>query len=94
MMRKLSFEAAKAQYVHRFTMEHVPAWSRSRPCDSGGTETRYCAPQYRTDREWFDNTIFPGEGHLSPRSEHCEARNQSWPLGQWLDSPYSKGSAR
>ena len=39
MTRVISFEQAKARYPHRFTMEHVPAWSRERPCNHGGTET-------------------------------------------------------
>ncbi len=94
-MRKLSFEQAKARYVHRFTGEHVPAWALLRPCDSGGTETRYYAPQFATDREWYDATKFPGEeGHPFPDSRRgdCYTAGQTWPLGQWLDKPYRRAS--
>ncbi len=87
MKRKLSFERAKAQYVHRYTMEHVPAWAKERPCDHGGTETRYYAPQFRTDREWYDNTLFHGESELADK-HHCYTSGQTWPLGQWLDKPF------
>lgn len=89
MPRKLSFEAACAQYVHRYTMDHVPAWAMKRPCDSGGIETRYYAPQFASDREWYDNTLFHGEHWLATRGR-CYTSGQTWPLGQWLDKPYRK----
>jgi hypothetical protein len=84
MKLSISFEEAKQLYVHRYTMEHVPNWAKGNPCPNG----KYYAPQYRSDKEWYDNTLFPGEGHISKRSEHCESSNQSWPLGQWLNYPY------
>jgi hypothetical protein len=87
MARRLTLSQAKTQYVHRFTMEHVPAWACKRPCDSGGTETRYYAPQFRTDAEWYENTVFPGEKEAVFK-DSCYTRNQSWPLGQWLDKPF------
>ncbi len=95
-MRKPTFEQAKAQYVHRFTMEHVPAWSRKTPFDDGGTEKRYYAPQFRTDKEWYDATIFPGEEKYKAifvgggRKTHCYTTGQTWPLRKWLDQPYCK----
>jgi hypothetical protein len=83
----MTFNEATSRYVHRYTMEHVPAWARARPCDHGGTETRYYAPQFRSDREWYDNTTFPGEpGHLGGR-KYCYTTGQTWPLGMWLDRP-------
>ena len=88
--RVTSFAEAKSMYVHRFTKEHVPAWASKTPADSGGTSTQHYAPQYTTDREWYDNTKFPGEGHIHHRADHCESSNPSWPLGQWLDKPYQK----
>ena len=39
----------------------------------------YYAPQYRTDREWYDNTVFPPESGFK---DSCESRNPSWPLGE------------
>ena len=73
---KLSFEAAIARYGFRFTLEHVPAWAL-RPL--GG---KYYGPQYRTDREWYDASIFP------PAVKFCQSSNPSYPLGKWLDAPY------
>lgn len=91
MSRSISFEDARGRYVHRFTMEHVPAWSQRRPCDAGGLSTRYYAPQYASDQEWYDKTIFPREpGHFGARND-CYSSNASWPLGQWLDAPFHKG---
>jgi hypothetical protein len=68
-------------------MEHVPQWAHSSPSQHGGTETRYYAPQYASDAEWYENTVFPGErGAID--EESCYSRNQSWPCGQWLNAPY------
>jgi hypothetical protein len=78
-VRAIGFNEACHRYVHRYTMEHVPEWA-TRPAADG----RYYAPQYRTDREWYENTIFPGEGYLHYHAKHCESRNQSFPMGQWL----------
>lgn len=90
MQRAISLALAKSRYPHRFTMEHVPAWARHRPVEHGGTETRYYAPQFRTDREWYENTRFPGEeGHLGD-AEDCTTRDQTWPLGHWLDEPFKQ----
>jgi hypothetical protein len=88
MKRPLSFEQAKAQYIQRYTLEHVPTWAGRTPADSGGTETRFYAPQFRTDREWYENTLFPGEGHVGKHERQCYTTNQSWPLGKWLDRPF------
>jgi hypothetical protein len=80
---KLSFEDAKRQYIYRYTMEHIPGWAR-RPCEGNG---KFYAPQYSTDREWYDKTQFPPDsGHKTD----CCSSDQSWPLGQWLDKPYMK----
>jgi hypothetical protein len=73
-------------------MEHVPVWARKRPVDDDGTATWYYAPQYRTDREWYENTVFPGEvreGYsVIPGSKQCYSYRLTWPLGQKLDEPY------
>lgn len=82
MSRKLTFEEAKRRYVHRYTMEHVPNWA-FRP-----HQGRYYAPQYRTDREWYDNTIFPREEGHHGEGTDCYSTNSSWPMGLWLDRPY------
>lgn len=86
MQRKRpTFEHACRTYVNRFTMEHVPEWARKQPKDHGGTATWYYAPQYRSDREWYDNTSFPGEPDHIGRITECWSRNATWPLGQRLD---------
>lgn len=85
MKRVITFEEAKARYVHRFTMQHVPAWSQQQR--GNGT---YYAPQFRTCREWYDKAVFPGEGHVRPREAHCFSSGQSWPLGQSLTHPYTR----
>lgn len=59
-MRPITFEQAKAQYVHRYTMEHVPAWAREINPGNG----KYYAPGYSTDLEWYENTEFKGEGQI------------------------------
>lgn len=78
-----SFADACRMYVHRHTMEHVPEWAREQRPD--GT---YYAPQYRTDREWYDRTKFPGEPeHIGDR-KHCYSSDQTWPFGTSLNQPY------
>ncbi len=80
--KRPTLQNARAIYVNRFTMEHVPDYA-ARPFDG-----KYYAPQFRSDREWYDNTRFPGEtGHISGGTD-CYTRGQTWPLGHWLDAPY------
>jgi hypothetical protein len=81
--RPITLATARAQYVHRFTLEHVPAWAY-KPCEGNG---RYYAPQYRTDAEWYERTSFPGENGVPRREDHCESTGATWPLGQWLNKP-------
>lgn len=79
--RAISLDTAKHQYQHRYTMDHIPAWAR-KPCNG-----MFYAPQYASDAEWYENTIFPGEQGKPRADDHCESRNASWPLGQWLKQP-------
>lgn len=87
-MRPITLKEAKRRYVHRYTLEHVPLWGVG--AVTHAPNGLYYAPQYATDQEWYDNTSFPGENGSSRRAKYCESRNQSWPLGQWLDAPYRK----
>ena len=92
MQRKRpTFEHACRIYVHRFTMDHVPDWAR-KPMDGGASAPqltgRYYAPQYRSDREWYESTVFPGELDHIGRITDCHSRNATWPLGMSLDKPY------
>jgi hypothetical protein len=88
-MTRPTFRQACSQYVHRYTMDHVPAWARVRRDD--GT---YYAPQYASDLEWYENTLFPGEaGHIGDRN-HCYSTGCTWPLGQSIPGPYSSQTRR
>ena len=80
-MLKLPIEKARQMYVHRYTVEHIPAWASS-PAPNG----KFYAPQYRSDAEWYENTLFPPHNPLS-RTD-CQSNGQTWPMGQWLDKPY------
>lgn len=85
MKRRLSFTEATARYVHRFTGDHVPQWAR-RP-----HKGRYYAPQFASDREWYDHTRFPGElGYLGLVPD-CYTTGHTWPIGHWLEAPFIKG---
>jgi len=82
---------ALAAFVHRYTAEHVPSWSRT-PAPNG----RHYAPQYSSDTEWLDKTRFPitrsrqGIRLKSGTSIYCESNDPSWPYGQWLDRPFNR----
>jgi hypothetical protein len=84
MTRPVSFERACALFVHRFTMTHVPEWAK-RPMPFSG---KFYAPQYRDCREWYDLTVFPGEGGISKGSQYCRSNGETWPLGKWLNCQY------
>lgn len=86
MVARPTFEEACRCYVHRYTMEHVPSWAYTAIPGSGG---KFYAPQYCSDLEWYENTIFPGEGHLHHNCKYCYSSNQSWPLGRSLSAPFS-----
>jgi len=91
--RKWSFERAKSAFPHRFTMEHVPDWAKQSFQAQGGSSRAYPAPAYRTDREWYDSTVFPGEPGNRSR-KFAQTSNQSWPLGKTLSAPYSRNPRR
>ncbi len=82
----MTLEQAKRKFTNRFTMEHVPQWAHQvRP------DAKFYAPQYRSDEEWFNNTLFPPNNPIS-RTD-CYSANQSWPLGKWLDAPFRREHA-
>lgn len=85
MTARPTLAKACAQYVHRFTMEHVPAWAL-KPLEPG----KYYAPQYLSDAEWYANTTFPGEiGHFNGK-HHCHSTQQTWPKGLFLSAPFKR----
>jgi hypothetical protein len=82
--RPLSFEEATKKYTERFTMDHVPVWANKSVARAGG---KYPGPHYTTDLEWYKNTEFPSR---DGRKLYCRSNKQSYPLGKWLDKPYSE----
>lgn len=81
--RLLTFERAKARYVYRYTCDHKPAWANNPIRDM------YPAPQYRSDREWYENTAFPGEdGNEARDTGGAYSTQQTWPLGRFLIEPF------
>ena len=84
MARKIGFEAAKAKFTNRYTMENVPGHT-SIAAGNG----KFYAPQYASDKEWYDRTFFKGESELAT-DRHCYSTCPSWPLGQWLEAPFKK----
>ena len=81
MMKKITFDEAKRRYVHRFTMEYIPGWALVQRND--GT---YYAPQYRSDKEWYELTVFPPNEMCY--KNNCYSACQTWPLGKFLNKPY------
>lgn len=88
MARTISFQEAKAKYPYRYTAEHVPAWALKPEFHENSKTFSYYAPQFKTDREWYENTIFPGEQGHDGVGDACITRNQKWPFGIWLDKPF------
>ena len=87
-MARPTFEQAKRLYINRYTMEHVPAWAR-KICING----LFYAPQFRSDAEWFANTKFNGDAGWYGIGSDCQTSGQTWPMGEWLESPYYTGVA-
>jgi len=82
MTRPITLNEAMTRYTNRYTLEHTPEWAR-KTADNG----RWYAPQYASDAEWFERTLFPGEQGIPNRCKHCKSYGQTWPLGEWLDAP-------
>lgn len=83
--RNVSFAQAKADFPNRYTVENVPAWARQ-PATNG----KYEAPHFQTDKEWYDNTVFPGEPGLHGNARECRTSGETWPLGRWLNAPLKR----
>ena len=92
-MPRLSFEDACKGYKNRFTMEHVPYWATS-PWQYSAKGPTYHAPHFVTDREWYENSYFPGEENYpfqeNSGGNECFSRNQSYPLGRHLNKRFEK----
>ena len=79
---KLQADARRA-YLHRFTREHIPLWSR-KPRDNGEPYP----VQFASDSEWLARTLFPvtvrkggtlGD-HTRAGKAHCRSF-PTWPNG-------------
>lgn len=59
-----------ANYAHRFTKEHVPAWAVTEPRNK---------VQFASDRDWLENTFFKvnKNGKLNERA--CCESHPTWP---------------
>jgi len=84
--RVITLEQACRRYHQRFTMEHIPAWA-DKPIVQADGSVKYPAPHYASDKEWYDNTEFMGEGTTAV-TKYCRSTNRTYPIGRWLDEPY------
>lgn len=84
---------ARRSFSLRYTGEHVPDWSKK-----AAPNGSFYAPQYQTDAEWMSKTLFPvttkhGQMQLTEgKNIHCQSMSPSFPWGQWLDTPFQKGT--
>jgi hypothetical protein len=84
----MTFEEAKRIFIHRFTMGHMPKWAEKKSAwkKSAWKKSacgKFYAPHFRTDLEWFKNTIFV-------ENRAAITKGESWPMGRWLDKIYKK----
>ena len=71
---ELEQRKALAKFVHRFTKEHVPEWSR-KPMPNG----KPTPVQFASDADWLANTFFKvnANGTIYSRT-HCQSA-PTWP---------------
>lgn len=82
--RPISFENACEKYINRYTFDNVPEWSKQ-----VNKEGLYEAPHFSNDREWYQNTFFPGEQNVAIDSNSCISE-PVFPLGEYLIFPFNK----
>ena len=85
--RPITFDEAKRTYVHRYTMEHKPTWANG---EVAGGRWHY-APQFQSDREWYELSRFNAECIAPSRRPHMETGKPTWPLGERLAKPFKVG---
>ena len=78
MTRSITLEQATAAFTNRYTMEHKPLWANVTHMG------KQYAPQYASDKEWYDNTLFYGESDIVGDDTTCYSSGETWPLGEWL----------
>lgn len=67
-----------AAFVHRFTGEHIPEWSKKKRPDGRGYKVHF-----KDDLDWLNNTLFyvKKDGRIDNRFNRCES-NPTWPNGK------------
>ena len=82
---------ALSLYCHRFTKDHIPAWSKTAMEDG-----RPYRVQFASDQDWLANTWFPvnKDGTISKRkgAEHCYSM-PTWPEGMTVPGTGPKSEA-
>ncbi len=70
-------------FVHRFTREHTPAWSK-KPLKNG----KHYPVQFDSDADWLAHTRFAvrKDGRLDKRYGFCQS-NPTWPDNPELRQP-------
>lgn len=84
-MVSIDQKAALNKFVHRFTKEHVPSWSKKEWKDG-----KTYPVQFASDREWLENTKFyvTKDGRLDNKHDSCES-SATWPDNPELRKIYS-----
>jgi hypothetical protein len=73
---------ALAQYVHRYTLEHKPAWAnkpREVTDDQGRVTQAAYAPLFASDADWLANTLFNVKKDGTLAQADCWS-SPTWPL--------------
>lgn len=86
---RMSFEEACRRYVHRYTVDHFPQWAKKPVVPEGMGRIRFYAPQWRSDREWYEYHLFPPHNPFSKTSCHA-TRVPTFPMGLWLSDPWDE----
>jgi len=71
---------ALAQFVHRYTIKHVPEWALRARRHPDGLAYK---PQFADDQDWLAHTRFQvrKDGRLDKRVHQCYSQ-PTWPEGQ------------
>jgi len=75
---------ALARFIHRFTRDHIPAWSKQPRPDGSAYPV-----QFASDRDWLEHTLFSvnKDGSLDKRREYC------FSMPTWPDNPEMRDKA-
>jgi hypothetical protein len=79
---------ALAQYVHRYTLEHKPAWTnkpREVTDDQGRVTQAAYAPQFASDVDWLEHTLFNVKKDGTLANASCWS-SPTWPLKESINA--------